>query len=76
MNTKKIFLQNTDGLFFVDDACIACDACTIEAPRFFSMNFEEGHAYVSKQPKTPQELEECENALSACPVEAIGKRVI
>ena len=66
------FDQNTAGKFYVDDQCIACDACVIEAPSFFEMNDDEGHAYVKLQPKTDEDLEECQNALEACPVEAIG----
>ncbi len=65
--------QNVPGRFYVDDQCIACDACCVEAPRFFSMNDEEGHAFVKLQPQTPEEIKEAENALAACPVEAIGK---
>lgn len=67
------FDQNTDGRFYVDDQCIACDACVMEAPRFFSMNDDEGHAYVKLQPQTPEEVQECMDALEACPVEAIGQ---
>ena len=66
------FKENVDGKYYVDDSCIACDACCVEAPRFFAMNDDDGHAYVKLQPKTPDELEEAENALAACPVEAIG----
>ncbi len=64
--------QNVPGKYYVDDQCIACDACCIEAPRFFAMNDEEGRAYVKAQPMCPEEAQEAENALSACPVEAIG----
>jgi ferredoxin len=67
------FDQNIDGAFYVDDQCIACDACTMEAPDFFAMNDDEGHAYVFKQPTTEKEHTDCINALEACPVEAIGK---
>jgi ferredoxin len=67
------FEQNTPGRFYVDDQCIACDACVMEAPLFFAMNDEEGHAYVKLQPKTDAEIEQCNEALEACPVEAIGK---
>ena len=63
---------NVDGTYYVDDQCIACDACCVEAPEFFLMNDDEGYAYVNKQPTTKEELEECENALQACPVAAIG----
>lgn len=66
------FKQNVDGPYYVDDSCIACDACCVEAPRFFAMNDDEGHAYVMLQPQTPDEIEEAENARAACPVEAIG----
>jgi ferredoxin len=66
------FSDNVAGKFYVDDQCIACDACVVEAPKFFIMNDNDGHAYVMKQPSTPEEIKECENALAACPVEAIG----
>lgn len=66
------FDQNVDGKFYVDDQCIACDACVMEAPRFFEMNDDEGHAFVKLQPSNDAELEECISALEACPVEAIG----
>ena len=64
--------ENVSGLFYVDDQCIACDACVFEAPGFFTMNDDEGHAFVSKQPTTPEEIAKCNDALAACPVEAIG----
>ena len=64
--------QNAQGKFYVDDQCIACDACCVEAPGFFFMNDEDGHAYVGNQPQNEDELEECKNALMACPVAAIG----
>ncbi|MCB9094252.1 MAG: ferredoxin [Halobacteriovoraceae bacterium] len=66
------FRQNASGKYYVDDQCIACDACVIEAPKFFIMNDDDGHAYVLKQPKSTEEMEECENALAGCPVDAIG----
>jgi ferredoxin len=70
---KHKFKQNVDGSYYVDDQCIACDACCVEAPKFFAMNDDEGHAFVKLQPKTPEEKAEAENALAACPVEAIGR---
>lgn len=63
---------NVPGKFYVDDQCIACDACVMEAPSFFTMNDDDGHAFVKLQPKTQVELEECLSAMEACPVEAIG----
>ncbi|MEC7275594.1 MAG: ferredoxin [Bdellovibrionota bacterium] len=64
--------MNKEGKYYVDDQCIACDACVFEAPNFFEMNDDDGHAFVKKQPSTPEELQQCEDALEACPVEAIG----
>ena len=69
---KNRLSKNTAGKYYVDDQCIACDACVIEAPHFFEMDDEHAHAYVKKQPKTKTEIDECENALSSCPVDAIG----
>ena len=69
---KSRLAQNASGKFYVDDQCIACDACVNEAPKFFAMNDEAGHAYVILQPKSESEIQDCENALAACPVEAIG----
>ena len=62
--------ENVPGSYYVDDQCIACDACVIEAPNFFKMN--DDYAFVYKQPESDSEKAECEAALEACPVEAIG----
>lgn len=64
--------ENVPGKFYVDDQCIACDACVMEAPDFFVMNDDDGHAYVYKQPSNEAEEKLCQEALEACPVEAIG----
>jgi len=64
--------QNVDGKFYVDDQCIACDACVVEAPAFFCMNDVEGYAFVCKQPISPSEVNLCNQALELCPVAAIG----
>lgn len=64
--------QNAEGKYYVDDQCIACDACVVEAPGFFEMNDDDGHAYVVKQPSKDDDVEACENAVAICPVGAIG----
>ena len=64
--------QNAPGKYYVDEQCIACDACNVEAPIFFIVDDDLGYAYVKKQPQSPEEINECENALAACPVESIG----
>ncbi len=67
------FPQNVEGNFYVDDQCIACDACVMEAVNHFEVNDDEGHAFVKKQPQTEEEIKECIEALDVCPVEAIGR---
>ena len=64
--------ENVDGRIFVDQTCIACDACVLTAPGNFSMHEEDGHAFVSKQPQGPEEEAACKEAMDGCPVEAIG----
>ena len=66
------FPLNVPGKYYVDDQCIACDACVIEAPRFFHMEDIQGHAYVKLQPQDEKGREECQKAMEICPVEAIG----
>lgn len=70
---KSKWTLNIPGKFYVDDQCIACDACVMEAPNFFTMNDDDGHAYVKLQPKNKIEFDECLSAMEACPVEAIGQ---
>lgn len=64
--------ENAQGKVFVDQSCIACDACVLTAPKNFTMHEQDGHAYVSKQPETPEEIAACKEAMEGCPVEAIG----
>ena len=64
--------ENKAGKFYVDRTCIACDACCIAAPDNFKMNENDGHAYLSKQPESPEEESFCQEALEGCPVESIG----
>lgn len=71
---KARYPENAPGKYYVDDTCISCDACHGEAPKFFVQSTEDstGHSYVSAQPVTPEDIQNCENALAACPVNAIG----
>jgi ferredoxin len=64
--------ENLEGRYFVDRTCIACDACCIAAPDHFKMDENDGHAYVTKQPESPDEEELCKEAMEGCPVESIG----
>lgn len=64
--------ENQLGRYYVDESCIACDACVTSAPQNFSINEDQGFAFVKKQPETSQEEDQCHEAMEGCPVEAIG----
>ncbi len=64
--------ENIQGRYYVDRSCIACDACCITAPNHFGMHADDGHAFLVKQPTTPDEEELCKEAMEGCPVESIG----
>lgn len=61
-----------DGTFYVDSQCIDCNLCRETAPDNFKRNDDKGFSYVYKQPETPEETKLSQEALEACPVEAIG----
>ena len=69
---KDKLLDNTPGKFYVDRQCIDCDVCRDTSPANFTRNDENGYSYVYKQPETPEEFALCQEAVDACPVEAIG----
>ncbi len=71
-NKKEKWEQNAKGKFYVDQTCIACDACVTTAPNNFAMNEDEGHAFMNKQPASTEEEDLCREAMDGCPVEAIG----
>ena len=64
--------DNVAGKFYVDSQCIDCDVCRVTAPGNFQRNEEKGYSYVYRQPATPEEETQCEEAMDCCPVEAIG----
>ncbi|MFP4352259.1 MAG: ferredoxin [Puniceicoccaceae bacterium] len=64
--------DNVPGKFFVDSECIDCDLCRETAPENFARNDDEGYSYVAKQPENEEEFSQCEEAMEACPVNAIG----
>ncbi len=62
---------NVRGTYYVDQSCIASKFCVAAAPANFRMS-DAGHAYVYKQPETPEEEEACRQAVAGCPVDAVG----
>lgn len=64
--------ENAPGTFYVDSQCIDCDVCRDTAPDNFTRSDDGGYSFVYKQPENDEERILCEEALSSCPVEAIG----
>ena len=64
--------ENVGGKYYVDNQCIDCDLCRETAPNNFQRNENGGYSYLAKQPASPDEEKQCEEALAGCPVEAIG----
>ncbi len=64
--------ENVPGPYYVDTQCIDCDVCRDTAPDNFTRADENGYSFVYKQPENEDERALCDEALSACPVEAIG----
>lgn len=68
--TSKV-AESVTGKFYVDSQCIDCDLCRQTAPDNFDRS-DNGYSFVKKQPVSPEEETLCQQALSECPVEAIG----
>lgn len=66
-------VENVSGAFGVTESCIDCDLCRQTAPRFFKRQHvgNTGYSFVWQQPQTPSDIALCDEALRACPVEAI-----
>ena len=71
-NKAEKWEQNAPGKFYVDQQCIDCDLCRETATGFFARSDEGGFTYICKQPTTAEETALCAEAMSSCPVEAIG----
>ena len=66
------YTDNVVGKFYVDTQCIDCDLCRQTAPDNFDRNQDGGYSYVKKQPESPDQEAQCQEAREGCPVEAIG----
>ncbi len=71
-NSGQKQTENVAGKWYVDTNCIDCDVCRETAPNNFTQQKEKGYSFVYKQPETPEEEAQAQEALEACPVEAIG----
>ena len=63
---------NVDGKWYIDENCIACEACLEFAEGYIEMDEEIGFCKVVKQPTDSEGEEAMVEAQESCPVEAIG----
>ncbi len=61
--------------YTVSEECIGCRACVEVAEDNFDIN-DDNMAFLKKQPETNDELEQCNEALEVCPVDAISAVVL
>lgn len=66
------FPENVPGAFYIDKECIGCHLCSEITADFFSITEDGDHDFVCRQPETEDEMALCQEAMEACPVEAIG----
>ena len=64
--------ENVTGKYYVDNTCIDCDQCRNTAPNSFKRQDDGHYSYVFKQPKTPEEIAQAEEAQISCPSDSIG----
>jgi ferredoxin len=63
---------NVAGRFYVDSSCIDCDQCRAEAPDFFARDGDNGTSYLTRQPVTPEEVAQVQQAAANCATGSIG----
>lgn len=71
-NNLEAYEDNVGGAWYVDKSCILCSLCIQLAPNNFQESPDGDHDFVYKQPENAEELAQCEEAKTQCPVEAIG----
>ncbi len=64
--------ENVKGNYYVDMECIACGICVNECPNCFAFTKNGQYAYIKKQAENEEEISSCNEAMTSCPVEAIG----
>jgi len=69
---EERYEDNVPGKWYVDKKCILCSVCSEAAPQNFRESDAHDHDVVFKQPGSQEEEQQCEEAMAACPVEAIG----
>src|SRR4029077_4697843 len=69
-HVERRLAQNVEGDFFLDDSCIACDACRQIAPETFRAHGDQSS--VGHQPESQDAIDRAMMALVACPTASIG----
>ncbi len=64
--------ENTPGKYYIDEGCINCGLCVMIAPSNVHFDENAGIQFVNKQPALPSESNQLEEAMVACPTDAIG----
>ena len=72
-NPNDKYRENVAGAWYVDTDCVDCGHCNEAVPSVFRRSETDAQNYVHRQPATPDELADAEEAREFCPVEAIGK---
>ena len=65
--------ENVAGAYYVDSSCIDCDVCRDTAPDNFMRSDETAIPLSTSNRRTRKSEQLCDEAISCCPVEAIGK---
>ncbi len=66
------FSSNVPGNYYVTEDCIDCDLCRETAPSSFQRDHAIGFSIVYRQPETTDDIQLAEDAMEACPADAIG----
>ena len=68
----KLHPLHVKGKYYVDfEDCTCMGACEFAAPNNFTIDEIENTSYISKQPETPEEVDEVQEAMMCCALEAI-----
>lgn len=65
------FADNVPGKYYIDTTCINCALCPAIAPSVFRESDDATHSIAYRQPTSPEEVVEAEDAVGQCPSKSI-----
>lgn len=65
------FEDNVPGKYYIDKTCIDCGLCPQLAPAVFRPSDSETHSIAYRQPTTPDEVAQAEDAVAQCPSSSV-----